>query len=256
MRWRRPAFGARSDAGGRFRWRAAARSHAGLVRDVNEDACLVRPERGLWAVADGMGGHAVGDFASRTVVTALDDVRPAGSLALLLAATRERLHAANRRLRAEAATRKVPLIGSTVVVLAAWGGAYGYLWAGDSRLYLCRGGRLRLLTRDHRLAPARGAQGAAASAITRAVGAVDALDLDAATVDAHDGDILVLCSDGLSDAVGDREIAAAVVPGDCARAADTLIELALARGGRDNISAVVVRAEDRQGERTLLNPAL
>jgi protein phosphatase len=256
MRLRRPAFGARSDAGGRFRWRAAARSHAGLVRDVNEDACLVRPERGLWAVADGMGGHAVGDFASRTVVAALDDVRPAGSLALLLAAARERLHAANRRLRAEAATRRVPLIGSTVVVLAAWGGAYGYLWAGDSRLYLCRGGRLRLLTRDHRLAPASGAQAAAASAITRAVGAVDALDLDAATVDAHDGDILVLCSDGLSDAVGDREIAAAVVPGDCARAADALVELALARGGRDNISAVVVRAEDRQGERTLLNPAL
>jgi protein phosphatase len=56
--------------------------------------------------------------------------------------------------------------------------------------------------------------------------------------------------------VGDREIAAAVVRGDCARAADALIELALARGGRDNISAVVVRAEDRQGERTLLNPAL
>jgi protein phosphatase len=256
MRWRRPACGARSDAGGRFRWRAAARSHTGLVRDINEDACLVRPERGLWAVADGMGGHAVGDFASRTVVAALDDVRPAGSLAQLVSEARERLHAANRQLRAEAAARKLPLIGSTVVVLAAYGGACGYLWAGDSRLYLCRGGRLRLLTRDHRLGAASGSDGALGSAVTRAVGAVDALALDAATVEAHDGDILVLCSDGLSDSVSDREIAAAVVPGDCARAADALIGLALARGARDNVSAVVVRAEDLQGERTLFNPAL
>jgi len=103
MRWRRPALGARPAAGGRFRWRTASRSHTGLVHDVNEDACLVRPERGLWAVADGMGGHAIGELASRTVVAALDDVRPAGSLAQLVAAARERLHAANRRLRTEAA---------------------------------------------------------------------------------------------------------------------------------------------------------
>jgi protein phosphatase len=226
------------------------------VRAVNEDACLVCPERGLWAVADGMGGHAIGELASRTVVAALDDLRPAGSLALLLEAARERLHAANRLLRTEAATRKVPVIGSTVVVLAACGGECGYLWAGDSRLYLCRSGRLRLLTRDHRLAAAPGPHGPLASAVTRAVGAVDALDLDTATVEAQDGDVLVLCSDGLSDAVSDPEIAAALVTGDCARAADALVDLALARGGRDNVSAVVVRAEDRLGERTLLNPAL
>jgi protein phosphatase len=202
-----------------------------------------------------MGGHAIGELASRTVVAALDDVRPAGSLAQLVAAARERLHAANRRLRTEAAARNVPIIGSTVVVLAACGGDCGYLWAGDSRLYLCRSGRLRLLTRDHRLAAALG-HGPLASAVTRAIGAVDALDLDAATVEAQDGDILVLCSDGLSDAVSDREIAAALVPGDCARVADALIDLALERGGRDNVSVIVVRAEDLQGERTLLNPAL
>jgi protein phosphatase len=190
------------------------------------------------------------------VVAALDEVRPAASLAQLVAGARERLHTANRRLRTEAAARDLPIIGSTVVVLAACDGACGYLWAGDSRLYLCRSGRLRLLTRDHRLAVALGVPGSFGSAVTRAVGAVDALDLEGATVEAHDGDILVLCSDGLSDAVSDREIAAALVTGDCARAADALVDLALARGGRDNVSAVVVRAEDLQGERTLLNPAL
>jgi protein phosphatase len=256
MRWCRPARGASPGAGGRFRWRSAARTHPGLVRSANEDACLVRPERGLWAVADGMGGHAVGDLASRTVVAALDEVRPAAGLAQLVAGARERLRGANRRLRAEAAARNVPIIGSTVVVLAVHGGACGILWAGDSRLYLCRGGRLRLLTRDHRLETAFGTPGAFGSAVTRAVGAVDVLDLDGAAVEAQDGDVLMLCSDGLSDAVTDQEIACALVRGDCTRAADTLVDLALARGGRDNISAVVVRAEDLQGERTLLNPAL
>jgi len=256
MRWRRPARGASPGAGGRFRWRSAACTHTGLVRSVNEDACLARPERGLWAVADGMGGHAVGDYASRTVIAALDEVRPAASLAPLVAGARERLHAANQRLRREAAIRNVPVIGSTVVVLAACGGACGCLWAGDSRLYLCRGARLRLLTRDHRLAGACGAPGPFASAVTRAVGAVDALDPECATVTAYDGDMFLLCSDGLSDAVSDREIAGALVRGDCARAAAALVELALARGGHDNISAIVVRAEDTLGERTLLNPAL
>jgi protein phosphatase len=256
MRWPRLALGARPDAGGRFRWRTAARSHVGLVRRINEDACLVRPERGLWAVADGMGGHAIGDLASRTVVAALDAIPPAAGLAPRVAAARARLHAANRWLRREAVARKVPIIGSTVVVLVAYGAECACLWAGDSRLYLHRGGRLRRLTCDHRLAAPAGAHPPRASAVTRAVGAVDALDLDAATVDVHDGDILVLCSDGLSDAVSDGEIASAVVPGDCARAADALVTLALARGGQDNISAVVVRAEDLHGERTLLNPAL
>jgi protein phosphatase len=112
---------------------------------------------------------------------------------------------------------------------------------------------LRLLTRDHRLAAALG-HGPLASAVTRAIGAVDALDLDAATVEAQDGDILVLCSDGLSDAVSDRD-RGRPVPGDCARGRRAH-RPALERGGRDNVSVIVVRAEDLQGERTLLNPAL
>lgn len=265
MKPARPAFGPLPDAGGRFHWTAAARSHVGRVREVNEDACLDWPERGLWAVADGMGGHHVGDFASRTVVAALSDVPVTIDLAQSVAAAKERLQIANRRLRTEAASRRVPMIGSTVVVLMACDDQCGYLWAGDSRLYLYRQGRLRLLTRDHSLIEELKSRGQLASdaihhrachGVTRAIGAVDVLDLDGATVAVEDGDMFVLCSDGLSNAVADKEMVDALVPGDCRRAADALIDMALDRGGRDNISAVVVRAEDLNADRTLFNPAL
>jgi protein phosphatase len=93
--------------------------------------------------------------------------------------------------------------------------------------------------------------------VTRAVGAVDTLDLDEEIVEVTDGDIFLLCSDGLSNAVSEQEIGSTLLPGNCPRASNALVELALKRGGRDNISAVVVRAEDlRSGDRTMFNPAL
>jgi protein phosphatase len=255
------------DAGSRFRWTSRSHSHVGLVRAVNEDACLDRPERGVWAVADGMGGHSVGDFASRMVVEALSNVPPLSSLESFVTDTRARLQAVNRDLRAEVKHRDVAVIGSTVAVLLACGRRCGFLWAGDSRIYLYRDGRLRLLTRDHnRLEElkARGLVTAEEAAdhparfrVTRAVGVLAALDLDEGAVEAHDGDVFLLCSDGLNSEVSEREIAGALLSGNCQQATGKLIDLALARGGRDNISAVVVRAEDLDsGDRTLFNPAL
>jgi protein phosphatase len=239
----------------------------GLVRAVNEDACLDQPERGVWAVADGMGGHSVGDFASRTVVEALSNVPPLSGLESLMTDTRARLQAVNRELRAEVKRRDVAVIGSTVAVLLACGRRCGFLWAGDSRIYLYRDGRLRLLTRDHnRLEElkARGLVTAEEAAdhpgrfrVTRAVGVLASLDLDEGGLEAHDGDVFLLCSDGLNSEVSEREIAGALLSGNCQQATGKLIDLALARGGRDNISAVVVRAEDLDsGDRTLFNPAL
>jgi protein phosphatase len=241
----------------------------GLVRAVNEDACLDRPERGVWAVADGMGGHSVGDFASRMVVEALSNVPPLSSLESFVTDTRARLQAVNRDLRAEVKRRDVAVIGSTVAVLLACGRRCRFLWAGDSRIYLYRDGRLRLLTRDHnRLEElkARGLVTAEEAAdpdhpgrfrVTRAVGVLAALDLDEGAVEARDGDVFLLCSDGLNSEVSEREIAGALLSGNCQQATGKLVDLALARGGRDNISAVVVRAEDLDsGDRTLFNPAL
>jgi protein phosphatase len=250
----------------RFRWTSASLSHVGLVREINEDACLDQPEPGLWAVADGMGGHSVGDFASRKVIEALSDVPPAASLESFVAEARGRLHAVNRELRAEAASRNVRMIGSTVVALLACDGYCAALWAGDSRVYLYRNGRLRQLTRDHSQWEELKALGNvmmdddlrqyARHAVTRAVGALDALDLDEAIVEVSDGDIFLLCSDGLSNAVTEQQIGNALLPGNCRRASEALVEMALKSGGADNISVVVVRAEDLNGDRTMFNPAL
>jgi protein phosphatase len=251
----------------RFRWTSASRSDVGMVREINEDAYLDRPKRGLWAVADGMGGHTLGDLASRMVVEALDQLRPDNDLLKFLDDARGRLQEVNRHLRREAVIRDARIIGSTVVVLLASDGYCGYLWAGDSRIYLLREGRLRQLTRDHskveelksrgELTSENAVNHPARNTITRAIGAADTLDLDGETLQAGDGDMFLLCSDGLSNTVSEQEMRSALVPGDCRQASEALVEMALKRGGRDNISAVVVRAEDLySNDKTVLNPAV
>ena len=250
-----------------FRWTSASRTHVGLVRQINEDACLQQPERGLWTVADGMGGHAHGDFASHLVVESLQEMALPDSLAEAVKETQRLLQGVNRKLRAEAALRHARIIGSTVVILLARGGECGYLWAGDSRLYLCRGGHLRQLTRDHSQIEELKARIWLASddtlvppsrnMLTRAVGATDSLAVDEGTIEVIDGDMFLLCSDGLSNEVSEPEMRAALLPGDCLHAATRLVDRALERGGRDNVSVVVVRAEDPNScDKTMANPAL
>jgi protein phosphatase len=248
-------------------WTSSSRSHVGLIREINEDACLDRPERGLWVVADGMGGHSLGDYASRMVVGSLDGLPASQGLSNTLAAAHERIQAVNRQLRAEAALRHTHIIGSTVVLLVAGDRRCGYLWAGDSRIYLYRNSRLTQLTRDHsqieelKTRGAITAEGAinhpAQNMITRAVGAMPVLELDQEMTDVQNGDMFVLCSDGLSNGVREPEMCEALNAGDCERAAEALLEMALKAGGRDNISVVVVRADDPSAtDRTVLNPAL
>ena len=251
----------------RFHWTSAAMSHVGLVRQVNEDACLEQSERGLWVVADGMGGHARGDVASRMVVDALAKLAEPESLAAYAAEARQQLQTVNTRLRAEAARRDTQIIGSTVVLLLACGQYCRYLWAGDSRIYLYRNGLLRQLSRDHSQVEELRSSGQisaedalhhpARNLITRAVGAADILEVDEESIEVLDGDMFLLCSDGVSNEVSEQEMCDALVFGNCRQAAESLIALALHEGGRDNISAVVVHAEDLNSpEKTLLNPAL
>jgi protein phosphatase len=249
-----------------FRWASAARSDTGRVREINEDACLDQPQQGRWAVADGMGGHDVGDLASQLVVETLGQLPDANGIKHYLAEARTRLQDANRQLREEACRRQVQRIGTTVVVLLACDRFCGYLWAGDSRIYLLRQGQLRQLTRDHSqveelrqsgyLTEEEARNHPAHHIITRAVGATDQLDLDEDAIEVADGDVFLLCSDGLSNEVTDEEILQTLVNVDCLLAPDQLVDIALARGGRDNITAVVVQAEDPQAsDKTLLNPA-
>ena len=250
-----------------LRWTSASRSHVGLVRVLNEDACLEQAEGGLWAVADGMGGHAHGDYASRLLVESLSGLDSRDSLAGGVAETRMLLQSVNQKLRAEAGLRHAQIIGSTVVVLLAVDGMCAWLWAGDSRLYLYRAGHLSQLTRDHSqveelksrvwldsddtlIPPSR-------NMLTRAVGATDTLDVAEGSLEVTDGDMFLLCSDGLSNELGEQEIRAALLPGDCRHAAERLVDMALERGGHDNVSVVVVRAEDPwSSDKTMANPAL
>lgn len=235
-----------------FRWTSSARSDAGRVREINEDACLDQPEAGRWAVADGMGGHAVGDLASRMVIDALSHLSAPFSLKTLVADARAQLQTANRQLRDEAARRQVQRIGSTVVVLLACDRFCGYVWAGDSRIYLYRDGQLRQLTRDHSqveqlrslgvLTEEEARHHPAHHMITRAVGATDLLELDDDAIEVTDGDVFLLCSDGLTREVTDARIAELIrnerQVEDASRA---LITEARNNGGNDNITCLLVR---------------
>ncbi len=235
-----------------FRYVSASCSHVGMVRQINEDAVLDRSDLGLWAVADGMGGHSAGDYASRLIVQSLDGVAPPAAAGPFLADVRTRLKDVNRHLRETAGDgdgRR--MIGSTVVALLGFGGYYCCLWAGDSRAYRLRGGELVQITRDHShvqelverglLAPEQAAGHRLANVITRAVGVDDELTLDKRNERAYPSDVFLLCSDGLTRNVSDQEIAGLLGCPDIGEAIDRLVDLALERGAPDNVSAVAVR---------------
>ena len=231
--------------------RSAARTHVGTVRRRNEDAVLERAEIGLWAVADGAGGHERGDYASSSIIAALREVDAVRSGLSLVEEVRGQLAGVNRELRARAATiGPNALIGSTVAVLVIFDDQCCCLWAGDSRLYRMRDGRLRQLTRDQshvqdlvdrgEILPEAAAAHPMANIVTNLVGAFDRLMLEERQDRLEPGDILLLCSDGLSGALRDAEMAHIMAGSEVAAAADRLIERALDQGARDNVSAVVV----------------
>jgi len=233
------------------RYDGAAKTDAGAVRKHNEDAFLQRPEQGLWAIADGMGGHLRGDHASRTVVDALAQGDLPEAEPAAIEEIRARLAAAHRSLLADAAgLGDGAVIGATVVVLLLRNGRFACLWAGDSRLYLLRDGVLRQLTRDHSyvqrlidsgsLTPEQGRRHPGANVITRAVGAAGPLELDRVQGDSRPGDVFLLCSDGLTNVVADAEIADRLATLPCEAASVALLALALARGAPDNVTLVVL----------------
>ncbi|MCY1263708.1 Protein phosphatase PrpC [compost metagenome] len=232
---------------------SASHSHVGMVRQVNEDACLDAAQVGLWAVADGMGGHAAGDFVSNLVVDSLRRVAPLPELDEMVAALRAELAEVNRQVRDEAARRGVNVMGSTLVLLLARGDRAVCLWAGDSRLYRCRAGRLAAISRDHSyvqelidssvLSVEEASGHPMGNIVTRAVGAQDDLQLAEIRLDVAPGDCFLLCSDGLNKTVEDAELEAVLrhtTPYEMVR---SLVHLGLTRGAPDNITAVVVKAQ-------------
>jgi serine/threonine protein phosphatase PrpC len=229
-----------------------SRTHVGLRRKVNEDSLLVRTERGLWAVADGMGGHDAGDVASSKVTESLLDLPDVGDLDGLVEGAIQALAQANRDLIALAtANGSERTIGSTVVGLAIADGQFRCFWAGDSRAYRVRDDRIEQLTRDHSLVqnlvdagmlqPNEAVDHPNSNIITRAVGVAPELSVDTVGGDVRSGDQFLLASDGLTRVVEDHEMAAELLSNAPAKAAERLIDTVLSRGAPDNVSIIIAK---------------
>jgi len=229
-----------------------------MVRQHNEDACMARPDLGIWVVADGMGGHAAGDLASGMIVERLGELSMEPRLSHAIDEIETVLEDVNTALRELAASREASTIGSTVVTLLIRGAHAVCLWAGDSRAYRVRDGQLEQLTQDHALVADlvdRGVLTAEqatnhpqSNLVTRAVGAADALKLDLEIFTIAPGDQFILCSDGLDKELADYEIYDTVVNHRAAEVADALVELALSRGSRDNVTVVAVAVHNNGDE--------
>ena len=236
-----------------FRIESWARTHEGRVRDHNEDSYCAREAQGLWAVADGMGGHEGGEFASATLVGKLEAVDLNGDLDADQARIAAAIAEANRQILDEARTRRKQM-GSTIVTLLVQDRHYAVLWVGDSRAYLLREGALVQLSRDHSqvqemvdrgiMRPEDAVGHPMGHILSRAVGVTDEVKVDRVTGEVAPGDVFLLCSDGLHGYVDEKEIARLLGRGSPEQASQELVELTLANGAPDNVTVVAVWASE------------
>src|SRR5688572_6793407 len=237
----------------------------GMRREANEDAYLCDDELGLWVVADGMGGHAAGEVASREAIDTIHGMVRRGKASVSLEGdfTEERARAASRVVEGavQAATyilfamaeldRDKAGMGTTISAMMRFGDHLAVAQVGDSRIYRVREGRAQQLTEDHTLIAWQLKQGLITdeeaktskqrNVITRAVGSRDYVQVDTTIWEATPGDVFLLCSDGLHGYLKLEEIPDIVAEGG-AFSVDRLIALANGRGGKDNITAIVVEA--------------
>lgn len=241
----------------------AAATHQGMVRSNNEDRFGAFPDLGLYIVADGMGGGPAGEVAARMTVELISSAiadgdmtwprattAPQSSVLPLLVAAIQR---ANRRIYNASCQRlEWRGMGSTVAAVFVQGQRAAVAHVGDSRVYRMRRDRLRVLTEDHTLFNAMVRRGlierdhpellVRRNVITRAVGTTATVEVDARLVEVKPEDTLLICSDGLTNAVGDDEIAEILAnEPNVADAVEQLIARANMHGGPDNVSAVALR---------------
>lgn len=219
----------------------SAATRTGAARQVNEDSFAVMAEQALFAVADGIGGLVEGAVASRAIVEVLGRlVTPGAPLDVRVQEAEDALHQVNAALFAEGIGRRPPVhMGSTIAVLLLGETTGVCLWAGDSRAYLSRGSELHQLTHDHSLCAQSGGIHPR-NIITRAIGPSHEVEIDCCVVDILPGDVLLLCTDGVSNFLDDARLAQ-VLRGPMAGLAERIVAEAVARGSRDDVTAVAVR---------------
>ncbi|WP_424979466.1 PP2C family protein-serine/threonine phosphatase [Leisingera sp. S232] len=232
------------------KYRYTAQTHVGLKRKVNEDSVLALPEHDIWLVADGMGGHDAGDFASRLIADSVAMIPLGLDPAARMHALRDAIQNAHKAIRAEAAARGGGTIGSTVAALIMANQHFVGLWAGDSRIYRLRNGQIEMLTEDHsavaeyvlagKMTWDEAEQHPHSNAITRAVGVGDELEIDKIRGDTEPGDRFLICSDGLSKYATFQILEDMLSSAPLETVGDQLIQLALTGGGADNVTAIVI----------------
>jgi protein phosphatase len=242
--------------------RAALVSDQGRVRSQNQDACLVDPERRLFAVADGMGGHKAGDVAAwlaiRNLPDLIDTAREKAGSGSVQAAVEQAVIQLSELVHAESLDDEdLEGMGTTLVLALVDDGTALIVHVGDSRAYLLRNGELGMLTADHCVAaelirlgmnPQEAAEHPHGHRLTQAIGIATRVRPSFAEVEAEAGDRLLLCSDGLTNMIDDVQISAILASEpDAQKAGQKLVDAANEAGGRDNISVVVVDFEAQEG---------
>ncbi|NLW24649.1 MAG: Stp1/IreP family PP2C-type Ser/Thr phosphatase [Clostridia bacterium] len=226
----------------------------GLVRKANEDKFLADKKRGLFIVADGMGGHEAGELASSLAIKTLDEFLTLETITNNDGQVlKDAVEIANRVIYNEAKSKSMCKGMGTTITAAIFKDYKLYIaHIGDSRAYLIRDGNIRLLTKDHslvgelirqgELTPQEAENHPHRNILTRALGTEPVVEIDLLEMVIQPGDILLLCTDGLSNFVNDQEILTEVVNNgnNLKNTVNNLVQLALKRGGLDNITVVLV----------------
>lgn len=238
-----------------FSFEVGHATNTGCVRNHNEDSYLARSDFGLWVVADGMGGHTAGDFASQTITGLAETVGVASSAQDLQARFMERLTQANRLIRDHSVNLGGATVGATLVALLVFEDAYACIWSGDSRIYLLRNGVLTQKTTDHTevqtlleagtISPEEAVDWPRKNVITRAIGVTEEPNCDIVSGVLQAGDLFLLCSDGLTEHLTDADIGKMLAAGPAQDICNYMIAETLARGAKDNTTAIVIRCHPR-----------
>ena len=230
----------------------------GHVRNKNEDSILVHADENVWIVADGMGGHHAGDFASQTITNNLSLFKQHTSLDDSILLLEENILNSNSVIRKKSyKLGRNATIGSTIVCVYIWHNLLFTFWAGDSRLYRFRDAKLERLTEDHSYVEelvrmgkieARDAEEhPAANVVLKAVGIDDKLCLDFDYFEVQDEDIYIICSDGLYKDLEETEITPIIEsnPEDMADLSQALLAASLDAGGTDNTSIITLKMRQK-----------
>src|SRR5210317_1000740 len=244
-----------------FRISSHGVTDVGRVRSKNEDSILVNEDENVWIVADGMGGHHAGDFASQTITNNLSLFKQHASLDDSILLLEENILNSNSIIRKKSyKLGRNATIGSTVVCVYVWQNFLFTFWAGDSRLYRYRDAALERLTEDHsyveelvrmgKIEARYAEEHPAANVVLKAVGIDDQLCIDLEYYQLQDGDVYIICSDGLYKDLEETRIGPIIEahPDNMTELADALLEAALNAGGTDNTSIITMKIKQKEDD--------